>query len=323
MLHTQAEARSFLIALVGLCLACSADPASSGGTGSGGTGSGGTASGSSSAGGATGGSSAVGTTNMGGSQNSGGMAGSGTTGGGTGGAGGGSTGGGGSAAAGSGGASGGSSGGSGGTGANPDAGTPGGKALLVSRNPQYADAALTKRLQGLGFQVTRVVDTDPEAPGPFALIVISEAVESADLGSKYANRATPIVTSEQNYVDKLFTGTKGLKNSDKTTIQIDTPHPIAAGLTGKVEVYTKPYLMTTSGAVPAAVTKVATEDGAPTHFALMALEKGGQLNGVTAPARRAYWFLEDDRTQDPVTLNLTADGWKIFDACVKWATGQP
>lgn len=323
-------ARWFLIA--GLSLACSGESAAPGGSGGGGMASGGNG---------VAGSPAAGNANLGGGQSGAGMSGSATAGGPAGAASGGSVSGSGGAAAGSGGASGGSGGsggaaagsggvsggssggGSGGAAGAGGGGNKGGKALLVSRKNQHADTALTKRLEGLNFTVKLTFDEDPELPGPWDLIVVSEGAESQVLLSKYVNNPAPIVSSENGYVDVLGLATGGAKHTGKTAIQIATNHPIAAGLTGKVEVYTKPFILTTASKPVSSAVQVATEDGAPDSFALLAVEKGAQLNGFTAPNRRVQWFLEDDASADPVTLNLTDNGWKIFDACVKWATAQP
>jgi hypothetical protein len=53
---------------------------------------------------------------------------------------------------------------------------------------------------------------------------------------------------------------------------------------------------------------------------LLAIERGSLLNGVPAPARRVHWFLEDDAKTDLATMDMAPEGWKIFDACVTWAT---
>ncbi len=198
------------------------------------------------------------------------------------------------------------------------------KALLVTRpSVSKGDAALRRRLEGLGFEVILVKDTDPALPGPFSLIVISEASESADVGTKYTNNPAPIVTSEQGSLGRLGMASGGKKVKGQTAIQIgDLLHPIAAGLKGKVEVYSTAAVIT-YGTLPApSVSKVATLDpkapDAAASFSLLAVEKGAVLNGgLTAPGRRAYWFVEDE-----FTAQLTPDAWKIFDACVAWATGR-
>jgi hypothetical protein len=195
---------------------------------------------------------------------------------------------------------------------------------LVSRDKELGDAAYIKRLEGLGFQVTRVVDTDPEPAELYDLIVISEACESAPLAAKYTKNTAPVVTAEQNYLGPLGAAQQGKKVNGKTAIQIEDPtHPIAAGLTGTVEVYTVPHIMTVGQNPTASPSQVATQDGEPGNFTLLAIEKGAPLDGVPAPARRVHWFLEDEEKVDLTTMDMTPDGWKIFDACVTWATAQP
>lgn len=200
----------------------------------------------------------------------------------------------------------------------------GGKALLVTRpSISKGDDALRRRLTDLGFDVTTVKDTDPAATGTFALIVISEASESVDVGTKYTNHPSPVLVSEPNSLPRFGLTNTAAKTDAQTAIQIgDTQHPIAAGLKGKVEVYGKPATMGNGITPVPSATKVATLDpkapGAANGFTLLAVEKGAALaGGLVAPARRAFWFLEDDFTAD-----VTPDGWKIFDACVEWLVGR-
>jgi hypothetical protein len=196
----------------------------------------------------------------------------------------------------------------------------GGTALLVTRpsKPSVGDAALQKRLEGLGFDVTLVTDTEPAMPGMFTVIVISEASESKAVADKYNNNPAPIVSGEPHSLD--FFGIGAGEKASGTAIQIDdAAHPIAAGLKGTVQIYTGSGKIAYGAQLAASVTPVASVPGASDSIALIAVEKGAALNGGgTAPNRRVHWFLEDEYTN-----LMTPDAWKIFDACVEWATGQP
>lgn len=321
-----------LLAILGVaCGGESEPPAGSGGTASGGSAAGSPAAGAPAAGAPAAGSAAGGSqsgASPGGATSASGAGNGGSNGGaaaGSGGASGGSTNGG-STSGGmaTGGASGGSSGGAA-AGTGGSGGTPaGGKALLVSDEKQGKETGplYKARLEMLGFTVSELGGDCSGTPnGKFDVIVISESCESGPIakGGVMDRIATPVVSAEGNWVDESGLGNFGPKVANQTTIQIiDPTHPIAAGLSGKVVVYPQPHGHHFGTSPAPGVTKVATQDGNPDNFALLAAEKGAQLTqGRLAPARRVHWFWESE-----AGANLTADGWKIFDACVKWAAGR-
>lgn len=331
---SRTRSQKLWVGLVLLSLACGeeavAPGASSGGTGSGGALAGASAAGTnagSSPGGTGGGAPVAGSAgsdgSMGGSaSNSGGTSGGtlGGSGSGTGGTSGGTVGGSGS---GTGGASGGSTGGTA-AGAGGSGGALGGKALLASDEKQGKETAplYKKRLEMLGFTVTELGGdcSGPPSAG-FDVIVVSESCESARVASSgvFETIATPVVSAEGHWLDESGVAKEGLKVGAQTTIEIiDSTHPIAAGLTGKVVVYPQPHTLFLGSQPAPGATKVATQDGNPQNFALLAVDKGAQLTGgKTAPARRVHWFWEIE-----AGASLTGDGWKIFDASVNWAAGR-
>jgi hypothetical protein len=223
------------------------------------------------------------------------------------------------------GGSGGSMGGTGGGSAGGSGMVPAGaKALLVSDQRQGTETGplYKARLEMLGYTVTELVgDCSGTPTGTFDVIVISESCESGPIGqgAVFDKIATPVVSAEGNWVDESGLGNFGPKVGGQTTIDIIEPtHPIAAGLMGKVMVYPEPHGHHFGTSPAPGVTLVATQDGNPQNCALMAAEKGAELTGGRkAPARRVHWFWESEPG-----AALTDDGWKIFDASVKWAAGS-
>src|SRR6185436_4801448 len=122
------------------------------------------------------------------------------------------------------------------------------RCLLVVENAstlRASDEKLRARLASLGFAVDvgkapSVVTADANGRG---LVVISESVDPADVGTKFTNAAVPMVVCEPvQFRDLKMTG--GVWGTDKgaatnqTKLQIPAGHPLAAGLSGQVTVVT-------------------------------------------------------------------------------------
>ena len=56
----------------------------------------------------------------------------------------------------------------------------------------------------------------------------------------------------------------------------------------------------------------ATADSAE-RAVVFAYEAGDAMPGLTAPARRVFFFASAGAARE-----LTADGWRLFDAAVRW-----
>lgn len=188
------------------------------------------------------------------------------------------------------------------------------------------DAAIKARLEGLGFTV--VVKDAPgsvtaDATGK-VLVVVSGSVTSADVGTKFRDVAVPVlVLKVPIFGDMQMTGpTLGTdydSNSGYTQVAITNPsHPMAAGLTGIVSVTTSSTVKLNWGKPAASAVKVATLPTDSAKYALFGYESGVMMNGMSAPARRVGMFLWRD-----MPSVLTASGWAIFDAAVRWDTSTP
>jgi hypothetical protein len=111
-------------------------------------------------------------------------------------------------------------------------------------------------------------------------------------------------------------------------------HPLAAGLSGRVQVYRYPREMNWGVALAPGAEVVATlapsieaaGDNDPRATAdysgaatIYFVPKGGQLaDGSAAPGLRIQYYVENEN--GPGTYNLmTEDGFKLFDAAITWA----
>jgi hypothetical protein len=193
------------------------------------------------------------------------------------------------------------------------------------------DAAVNSRLQSLGYGVTlrlASASTSADANGK-AIVVISSTVAAADVNTKFRNVAIPVIGWENILYDSDYmrlTGTTagthyGTAATQTSANIVNASHPMAAGLTGIRTVsasstftWGKPLLSTGSQAVE--IARLTTGDTA--RAAIFAFEKGAMMTGQTAPARRVGFFLGDT-----TAASLTTDGWKLFDAAVRWAAGVP
>jgi subtilisin family serine protease len=197
-------------------------------------------------------------------------------------------------------------------------------ALLVVGNPTLssADSVVKSRLESLGYTVSVVGDlasSSADAAGK-ELVVISSTVGSTNVGSKFRDVAVPVVVWENSlYDDMKMTGTVEADTGDEfvatgvSQLSISSTHPLAAGLTDKLAVYTSNDDMAwgrpSSGAVRAATL---TSDSS--KAVIFGYNQGAAMVGMTAPARRVGFFLRDLGAS-----KWTTQGAQLFEAAVTWA----
>ncbi|MBI5916085.1 MAG: HYR domain-containing protein [Bacteroidetes bacterium] len=185
------------------------------------------------------------------------------------------------------------------------------------------DTWVKNRLQTLGYTVTLKSATacgSEDANGK-GLVVISSTVNSGDIGTKFTNVTVPVVTWESYLLDdlKMVSNSEGSgygQNGNYNSLSIsDASHPLAAGLSGTVQVYTSSNLMRWGWTTNGSAAKVAKIAGQSSRYGVFGYESGVPMQGgFIAPARRVSLFM-DDATP---TL-LTANGIKLFDAAINWA----
>ena len=149
------------------------------------------------------------------------------------------------------------------------------------------------------------------------LVVISSSAESGPLGSKLRDVTVPVLCIE-NGEYALMGMTAATLNTDygqltgQSQVQIVAGNPLLGALSGNV-VFSSVAGDFGWGIPGAAALKGATVAGSPTRFAVFAYDKGAQMVGFVAPARRAAFAI-----RETAAVNLTSDGKLLFDALVNW-----
>jgi hypothetical protein len=211
---------------------------------------------------------------------------------------------------------------------------------VTQGNLSLGDAFVKQRLENVLHHKTRVMwDQTPKAEMLAAadsadLVVVLESVTSALLTDKLRATAKPLLNCEAFIQDNLALTDSGPSGDpgppskfalgvvdQETRIVIkDAGHPLAAGLSGQVAVYSAAKEINW-GKVAAGAKVVATLASDPAGATLYVYEKGSTLfDGKPAAGMRIGFFLEDDNTTGTATF-FTADGLKLFDAAVNYALG--
>jgi hypothetical protein len=229
---------------------------------------------------------------------------------------------------------------------------PGGQVTIVVgtvANLTPGDQALIRLVEGLGFQVRRANDSQVggQQTAGSAVVVIAGSAAAGVLMNQFRNTAVPLVVMNNLLLDNLAM-TAATNNRDFGTavarqVEISAePHPITAGLTGRIEVL-RANAALPWGAPPAGAKVLASivqgagqgggQGGGPgggqgggqggggmplQRAALFAYDKGDMMQGQPAPDRRVHVF-----TGANAAANLTPDGEKLFQNAVLWAwSGQ-
>jgi hypothetical protein len=124
----------------------------------------------------------------------------------------------------------------------------------------------------------------------------------------------PIITYENALYDELGMSATG-DRFDGTTIDIENPsHPLAAGLSGTVQIYDFPQGITEMGdPISDDLEVIASNFGAPV---IAVLERGEpDLNGNPSPGQRIAVFAFDGGDPD----SYANDGWTLLDLSVFYA----
>jgi hypothetical protein len=214
-----------------------------------------------------------------------------------------------------------------------------GRALLVRGGdrdgPGAGDAVMIRHLAALGFEVGQALDASlsTEDLSSTTLLVISASTAAAAVREQIPlvglrDAPVPIVTCETASFDLLaLTGPRmrqappggnGFGSApDHTDVEIEaTGHPLAAGLVGHLRIARAPVSVSW-GAPASSAIKVANLGGRGHMTVQFAYERGDRMVGAIAPARRVGCFVSSEAGEV-----LTAEGWQLFDAGVRWASGE-
>jgi len=189
--------------------------------------------------------------------------------------------------------------------------------IVGSTSLGSGDAAVNTALQGLGYAVT-LVDDGACSAGDAAgmdVVVISATVKANDVTDTFRDVSVPVVVWEKDIYDDMdLTTAQGADGRETQVDIVDSGHPMAAGLSGTVTVYSgNEYIYW--GAPTANADVVATVAGDSSRAALWGYDTGAIMaNGFAAPARRVGVFMDADSAD-----TWTADGQDLFEAAVTWA----
>jgi prepilin-type N-terminal cleavage/methylation domain-containing protein/prepilin-type processing-associated H-X9-DG protein len=183
------------------------------------------------------------------------------------------------------------------------------------------------RMEGLGATITLMNSTATltatQIASQFEMVVVSNSVAS----NQAMILQLPAVTIPVFCMDtpsSVVMAMNGTANGTaRPAIDIVLPtHAIAgaAGLSGNITIGTtgtnnSPNGSTSSGTVPSSAFRLATSTTTP-YVAVWGYETGSTLYNTTntAPARRLGWAYYSG-------TDLTANGWKLFDAAYTWTAG--
>jgi glucose/arabinose dehydrogenase len=201
-------------------------------------------------------------------------------------------------------------------------------ALLIagSETLSAGDEAVRGRLEAAGYVpvVKAAAAGSAVDAGGMGVVLISSTIAPADAGTKFRSTIAPVVVWEPRLLTSLgmtgpAAGTDFGTAANQTRLDVlggTAGHPLAAGLSGRVTVSRSPSPFT--WAKPAAGAVVAARQvGAAGHALVFGYERGAAMAGLAAPGRRVGLFFSDN-----TPAHLTAQGWALFDAAVRWASAR-
>jgi len=201
--------------------------------------------------------------------------------------------------------------------------------LVVGHLPLEAgDKAVLRHLEEKGYRVEAKIEsavTEADAQGKrFVAISSTSLVRDVlkvpgELMTKFRSVAVPVLTWEPRLFYDLGMIPGAVHHTDwaatrnLSAVTIVTPgHALAGGLSGRVVLTTAPSQLSWAR-VRADALKIASLEGSPEKAALFGYDRGSSMPGLAAPARRVGLFLFDT-----TALQLTPEGWALFDAAVRW-----
>ncbi|QQS28119.1 MAG: T9SS type A sorting domain-containing protein [Sphingobacteriales bacterium] len=195
--------------------------------------------------------------------------------------------------------------------------------VVKSATLNTGETAVKNRLQSSGYTVTVVTQSNASSASATgkSLVVVSSEIDANVIGAMFKNVPVPFLSWEAWIFDDMCmtnstSGTHfGQQTNNSTNLTIsNATHPIAAGLTGTVSVYSTGQKMMW-GVPNSQATIIAKVSNTSNKATIFAYETGTTMfNSLVAPARRVGFFLNNNTAG---TLNT--NGWNLFDAAVCWA----
>lgn len=204
----------------------------------------------------------------------------------------------------------------------------GGVALFIALGAPLwkQDDLVSARLQRLGLEVRQFVPGAPgllEAVREASIVLVSATIAAKELDvSALRELPVPLMVWEPFLYDRLgmtdacTTGACGEEPAAQEGLPyplfITNPqHALAGGLTGTLRVAGRGAMSWGTPSPNAAW--VAIRSGEPARALIFGYERGAEMPGLVAPARRVGFFM-----QNATPRTLTPAGWSLFDAAVGW-----
>jgi hypothetical protein len=171
---------------------------------------------------------------------------------------------------------------------------------------------------------------DGSAANGFDAVIISSSLASGTVRNKYEDTTAGVLNWESALMRQAagefnMTVTGGTRDGQSQITIVDPSHPLAAGLSGTVTVFTSPQTASFGqGALGTGVHLVADGLTAGDHAIAVAdvgdalLGDGSPESPAVAPGRRVLFFLQDANFGD-----LTPEGLQLFDTAVAWVVPEP
>ncbi|WP_066340714.1 pectate lyase [Metabacillus litoralis] len=197
------------------------------------------------------------------------------------------------------------------------------KSILFVGTGTTADEKTIDHLESLGYTVSFKKDNEVKTEDApiYDLVFIGESSGSSYIGKKFMNSPVPVIYAEPYVLDdvSLSASTSGAFGSfdNQTSFNIKlSNHPLAAGLSGMIDVYTQPGKVNFGAPSDEAIV-IATAEDDDSKATIFAYEKGSKnMKGDPVPARQVATFLFAGQEGF-----VTENGWKLIDESVKWALG--
>jgi subtilisin family serine protease/fibronectin type 3 domain-containing protein len=202
-----------------------------------------------------------------------------------------------------------------------------GKAVFVRTATATAgDSVVRDRLLALGFDVLERSDAQLVSGDVVGkdVVVVSNAVNSATMGTKLTNVSAAVLTMESyNFGDLKMTGPAADVDfggqAGQTQIDVsDATSPLAAGLASVIDSNATAARLSWGlpGPEAAIVARLAPGAAVGPLPVIFAYQTGSAMVGLVAPGRRVGFFA------DPIAAaSLTTAGRALLDAAVIWSAG--
>lgn len=209
----------------------------------------------------------------------------------------------------------------------------------------FAHLEATYGAENVDYMQGALAAVDGSSAVGYDVLFLSSTMASSAIRGKYEDSTVGVVDGENAVIHNDAVGNFMMSDlggnqdagKDRHKINILNPgHPLAAGLSGEVTVFTTPpdlnWTQYGRGPLAPGVTLIADADntdqplGDPSaEHAIFAADVGAALLGdgsegspATAAGRRVFFFVSDFGFFD-----LTTDGVALFDAAITWAATDP